>query len=80
MTEEATEIVRHLGDLATGDIVEAWHDGRRYHRGKVMETIPSMGMFWILDAGNGTRKLVDFEALLIRRISEQEDRNAPSVA
>lgn len=68
MAEVATDIVRHLRELAIGDLVEAWHDGRRYNRGKVMRTIPSMGMFWILDSGSGTRKLVDFEALLIRLI------------
>jgi hypothetical protein len=49
-------------------LVEAWHGGRPYSRGKGMQTIPSMGMFWILDSGSGTLKLVDFEALLIRRI------------
>jgi hypothetical protein len=79
MTEEqANSTVRDLQDLAVGDIIEAWHDGRRYNRGKVLQTMPSLGMFWILDTGSGTRKLVDFEALLIRRITTQETRNAPS--
>jgi hypothetical protein len=78
--EQAAGIVRGLGELAVGDVIEAWHDGRRYNRGKVLQTVPSMGMFWILDAGSGTRKLVDFEALLIRRVSEQETRNPPFVA
>ncbi|MFF2029365.1 hypothetical protein [Arthrobacter sp. NPDC058192] len=71
MTEEQG-IVRDLGELASGDVIEAWHDGRRYNYGKVLQTVPSMGMFWILDAGSGVRKLVDFEALPIRRISQQE--------
>jgi hypothetical protein len=38
-----------------------------------------VGMFWILDEGSGTRKLVDFQALLIRRIPDQETRNTSSV-
>lgn len=80
MEEETTDIVRHLGELAIDDLVEAWHDGRRYNRGKVMQTIPSMGLFWILDTGSGTRKLVDFEALLIRRVHDQKSQMNPSDA
>jgi hypothetical protein len=79
MTEEqAVGTVHDLGDLSLGDMIEARHEGRRYNRGKVLQTVPSMGMFWILDTGSGTRKLVDSEALLIRRITEQESRNMPS--
>ena len=70
--EQAAGIVRDLRDLTAGDAIEAWHDGRRYHRGKVLHTVPAMGMFWILDSGSGTRKLVEFEAMIVRRIPEQE--------
>jgi hypothetical protein len=80
MTEEqADRIVRDLKDLVVGDMIEAWHQGRRYNRGKVLQTVPSMGMFWILDTGSGTRKLVDFDSLLVRRLPEECQRN-PSVA
>ncbi|HEY3572847.1 MAG TPA: hypothetical protein VGK98_03375 [Arthrobacter sp.] len=81
MTEQQAEgIVQDLGDLAVGDVIEASHKGRRYNRGKVLQTIPSMGMFWILDAASGTRKQMDFEALLIRRVPEQHTQNALNVA
>ncbi|MFC9333090.1 hypothetical protein [Arthrobacter sp. NPDC057009] len=81
MTEEqATGTVQDLTDLAVGDMIEAWHEGRRYNRGKVLQTMPSMGMFWILDTGSGTRKLVDFESLLVRRLSVEEPRTSPFVA
>jgi len=81
MTEDLTVgIVRDLADLVVGDLIEAWHDGRCYNRGKVLLTVPSSGMFWILDTGSGTRKLVDFETLLIRRIPEEACRNPPSLA
>jgi hypothetical protein len=81
MTEEqAIGIVRYLKDLVVGDMIEAWHEGRRYNHGKVLQTVPSMGMFWILDTGSGTRKLVDFESLLVRRLPEEDCRNNPSVA
>ena len=72
--------VRDLEDLIVGDMVEAWHEGRRHNRGKVLQIVPSMGMFWILDTGSGTRKLVDFESLLIRRLPEEECRRDASVA
>lgn len=81
MTEDQPAgIVRDLADLLVGDMVEAWHEGRRYNRGTVLQTVPSMGMFWILDTGSGTRKLVDFEALLIRRLPKEECANAPPIA
>jgi hypothetical protein len=81
MTEEQQAgTVLDLKDLAVGDMIEAWHEGRRYNRGKVLQTIPSMGMFWILDTGSGTRKLVDFETLLVRRVPEAEGERSPSVA
>jgi hypothetical protein len=72
--EQAAGTVHDLGNLSPGDMIEAWHEGRRYNRGKVLQTVPSMGMFWILDTGSGTRKLIDFEALHIRPIPEQESR------
>ncbi|WP_236782944.1 hypothetical protein [Arthrobacter sp. QXT-31] len=81
MTEEqAIGVVQDLTNLAVGDVIEAWHEGRCYNRGKVLQTIPSMGMFWILDTGSGTRKLVDFESLLVRRLPVEEPRTSPSVA
>ncbi|MFE4542394.1 hypothetical protein [Arthrobacter sp. NPDC056727] len=81
MTEEQTiGVVQDLTALAVGDMIEAWHEGRCYNRGKVLQTMPSMGMFWILDTGSGTRKLVDFESLIVRRLSAEEPRNNPSVA
>ncbi|MFP5367813.1 MAG: hypothetical protein ACLGIS_13395 [Actinomycetes bacterium] len=80
MEDQADRIVRNVADLAVGDIIEAWHDGRCHYRGKVLHTVQSMGMFWILDSGSGTRKLVDFEALLVSRITEGDGRSVPSVA
>jgi hypothetical protein len=60
--------VRSCAELAAGDEIEAWHNGRLFHRGRVTQTIPQMGLFWILDARTGTRKLLDVEALeVIRR-------------
>ena len=78
--EQALGAVQDLTDLAVGDMIEAWHEGRCYNRGKEQQTMPSMGMFWILDTGSGTRKLVDFESLLVRRLSVEEPGNNASVA
>lgn len=80
MDDQAARTVHNVADLVVGDMIEAWHDGRCHYRGKVLYAVPSMGMFWILDSGSGTRKLVDFETLLVRRIAEGDGRSVPSVA
>jgi hypothetical protein len=59
--------VRHCGELSYGDVVDAWHNGRLYHHGRVTKTYPGMGLFWILDARTGTRRLLDVDALEIIR-------------
>lgn len=60
-------VIRSCAQLATGDEVEAWHNGKLFHRGRVTQTIPLMELFWILDARTGARKLLDVEALEIVR-------------
>ena len=55
--------------LDSGDEIEAWHDGRLWHKGRVSQTVPSMGMFWIVCARTGARKLVDLEASEVIRVS-----------
>lgn len=67
MTEAGKLIVRACVELSQGDEIEAWHDGRLVHRGKVTETVPTLALFWILDARTGTRKLLDMEVLEIVR-------------
>ena len=60
-------MIRTCGELAAGDQIEAWHNGKLFHRGRVTQTIPLMELFWILDARTGARKLLDVEALDIVR-------------
>lgn len=67
MNEDSRSKVRDCRELAYGDEVDAWHNGRLYHQGRVTETYPGMGLFWILDARTGTRRLLDVEALDIIR-------------
>lgn len=59
MNEATTRRITHCGDLSPGDVIEARHNGTMYYQGKVTETVPILGMFWILDARSGTRKLLD---------------------
>ena len=54
-------------ELSVGDDIEAWHNGRLFHRGRVTQTVPLMELFWILDSRTGARKLLDVEALEIIR-------------
>lgn len=67
MNYDSRSRVRDCRELSYGDDVEAWNNGRLHHHGKVIETYPSMGLFWILDARTGTRRLLDVEALDIVR-------------
>jgi hypothetical protein len=67
MTEDSRVRIRDCGELSFGDEVDAWLNGRIYHHGRVIETYPSMGLFWILDARTGARRLLDVEALVIVR-------------
>ena len=55
----------HTVQLHTGDYIEAWHNGKLFHRGRVTHLVPALDLFWILDARTGTRRLLDPEALAI---------------
>ncbi|MBD1593370.1 hypothetical protein HC744_15140 [Arthrobacter sp. S1_S22] len=66
------------GQLRVGDQIEAWHNGKLFHRGRVMDVVPALELFWILDARTGTRKLLDPEALEIRHVEEQTKPLAPA--
>lgn len=70
MTTANTDSVRAPGDLSIGDSIEAWHNGRLYHRGTVIRTVAATELFWIRDAVTGGRRLLDMEALEIVRVPE----------
>lgn len=67
-----------------GDRIEAWHNGKLFHRGEVVRTVAATDLFWILDERTGTRRLIDAEALVILRVAVPEaahalpERDAPS--
>lgn len=64
------EEARHINastELAVGDEIEAWHNGRLFHRGTVSRTVASTDLFWLRDSRTGTLRLIDVEALVIMR-------------
>ena len=67
MAAEVERQVQSSGELSVGDQVEAWHNGKLFHRGKVIRTVADTDLFWILDEGTGNRRLIDAEALVIVR-------------
>jgi hypothetical protein len=85
-----TEPVRaervNTGRLEPGDYIEAWHNGKLFHQGRVTDVVPQLDLFWILDARTGTRRLLDPEALEIVRVEQtpgfggQAPRNYPAAA
>lgn len=68
MTVEVGQQVQSCEELLVGDQVEAWHNGKLFHRGKVIRTVADTDLFWILDERTGTRRLIDAEALVVRRV------------
>ena len=69
MTAEVAQQVTSCGELSVGDQIEAWHNGKLFHRGEVIRTVAATDLFWILDERTGTRRLIDAEALVIRRVA-----------
>jgi hypothetical protein len=69
MAAEEARRVHSSSELSVGDEIEAWHNGKLFHRGRVNQTVESMDLFWILDSRTGARRLIDVEALVILRTS-----------
>ncbi len=69
MAAEEVRQVRSSSELSVGDEIEAWHNGKLFHRGRVSQTVASMDLFWIVDGRTGTRRLIDLEALVILRVA-----------
>lgn len=67
MTAGDARQVHSGGELSVGDGIEAWHNGKLFHRGEVIRTVAATDLFWILDERTGTRRLIDTEALVILR-------------
>jgi hypothetical protein len=67
MDVEEARHIRRSSELNVGDEIEAWHNGKLFHRGTVTQTVTAVDLFWILDSRTGTRRLIDAEALVILR-------------
>ncbi|SEJ51339.1 hypothetical protein SAMN04487917_106267 [Arthrobacter sp. yr096] len=61
--------------LSTGEYIEAWHNGRLYHRGTVVKTVAGTDLFWLQD-DTGSRRLLDMESMEIVTV----DQPAPAPA
>lgn len=68
-------VVRDCSELSEGQEIEAWHNGRLFHKGTVERVLPSAGLFWITDEKTGSRKLLDVEALKIIRAEARVARD-----
>jgi hypothetical protein len=69
MTAEDARQIQSCEELSVGDQIEAWHNGKLFHRGEVIRTVAATDLFWILDERTGTRRLIDAEALVVLRIA-----------
>lgn len=68
MEARSETLITRCRDLAPGDVIEAWINGKRYLRGRVNETMPGCGLFWIHEAGLNERRLLDMGEMDIVRI------------
>ena len=68
MAAEEARRVRSSSELSVGDEIEAWHNGKLFHQGRVNQTVASMDLFWIVDSRTGARRLIDVEALVVLRV------------
>ena len=75
MTVDVAQQVTSCGELSVGDQIEAWHNGKLFHRGEIIRTVAATDLFWILDERTGTRRLIDAEVLVIRRVAVPGARN-----
>ncbi|KRE74526.1 hypothetical protein [Arthrobacter sp. Soil762] len=55
--------------IQLGDHIEAWHNGKLFHKGRVTDVVHSLELIWIRDARTGKRKLLDPEALEIIKVA-----------
>jgi len=78
MTVEVAEQVLSCEELSVGDEIEAWHNGKLFHRGEVIRTVAATDLFWILDERTGMRRLIDAEVLVIRRVAVPATRQGPA--
>lgn len=79
MTANDAQQVRSCGEVTVGDEIEAWHNGRLFHRGEVLRTVPATDLFWIRDRRTETRRLIDAEALVILRVAKPAFTDAVAV-
>ena len=76
MTVDVSQQVTSCEELSVGDLIEAWHNGKLFHRGQVIRTVAATDLFWILDERTGTRRLIDAEVLVIRRVAVPAAKHA----
>jgi hypothetical protein len=78
MAAEDARRVRSGAELSAGEEIEAWHNGKLFHRGRVVQTVASMDLVWIMDSRTGARRLIDVEALVVLRASAQASELTPA--
>ncbi|MFE7630955.1 hypothetical protein [Kocuria sp. NPDC057446] len=57
-----------LGEVRPGDRVEVWQRGVLHCRGTVQEACPALGVAWLLEAGDGYRRMVHAHDSELRRV------------
>jgi 3'-phosphoadenosine 5'-phosphosulfate (PAPS) 3'-phosphatase len=61
--------VSSSAELAVGQEIEAWYQGSPARRGRVVDTLQSTNLFWIMDPCDGTQRLLDTEEFTILKVA-----------
>ncbi|MEV7649648.1 hypothetical protein [Arthrobacter sp. NPDC089319] len=64
--------IRNLGHLRRGDSVEARMDNAVQYRGRVDRTAPGVGLVWIRDDADGSRRAISTQDCTVWRLPSQQ--------
>lgn len=67
------EVLHDLGAVRPGDRIEVWQRGVLHCRGTVEEVCPGLGVAWLLEAGDGYRRMVHAHDSELRRVRPDRD-------
>lgn len=61
-------VVHDLTQVRPGDLIELWQRGMLHCRGTVEEVSPALGVAWLLEAGDGYRRMIHARDGELRRL------------
>lgn len=73
-TGTAGAVIHDLTQISPGERIEVWRQGHVQYRGTVEEVCPALGVTWLLEAGDGYRRMIHVQDAELRRHVSSESR------